>query len=88
MRRAYSRDLFDCIDLHRRLPEATARKVFAQVLAAVAYLQSQVRARGERMASAGLWVCVCVLAFTNAVCATRRHGRADGLGPITEPRPW
>jgi len=42
-RRAYSRDLFDCIDLYRRLPEATARKIFSQVLSAVAYLQSQVR---------------------------------------------
>jgi len=42
-RRAYSRDLFDCIDLYRRLPEATARKIFSQILSAVAYLQSQVR---------------------------------------------
>ena len=43
VRRAYSRDLFDCIDLHRRLSEATARKIFSQLLSAVAYLQSQVR---------------------------------------------
>lgn len=33
-----SSDLFECIDAHYRLPEATIKKIFQQVLSAIAYL--------------------------------------------------
>jgi hypothetical protein len=75
-RRAYSRDLFDCIDLHRRLSEPTARKIFSQVLAAVAYLQSQVRRvhRGTGVAEA-----------TQTLI---RHGAGRPYDDRTEPGAW
>ena len=79
VRRAYSRDLFDCIDLHRRLSEATARKIFSQLLSAVAYLQSQVRAMAEPLAKRAWvgWGSRLGLDFGGSVWGA--GGRAGGL---------
>ncbi|KAJ3413308.1 hypothetical protein HDV05_008225 [Chytridiales sp. JEL 0842] len=41
VRQRVSCDLFECIDVHRRLPDATCRKIFAQVALTMEYLHNR-----------------------------------------------
>ncbi|KAJ1548374.1 hypothetical protein HK405_003475, partial [Cladochytrium tenue] len=41
IRRRTSCDLFECIDAHKRIPEATAKFIFAQIALAVQYLHNK-----------------------------------------------